>query len=272
MHPKDPVNLNLLFGDISKIPDNKEIFLVQITEFSRGGFEASLRKVTPHQGKDKSSERKARDMQREIERQIHSTCREIRHKVKELGCDRILTLTRSRGDAHSNGDIHFWQAAVQRFIASLRRIGYFFQYVAVPQRHRSGEWHCHIAINNRINIEDARCQWRSIAGARSNVHMSWHVRDSRLVRVAKIGCYISKTLSDDWSHFSSNARRFWASLGSTPRRRVWIIKARDLNEAFCILASQLRLDIQKILSRPECYVRHSDGDGIFLNYLPGLDL
>lgn len=262
--------VHLLFGDNSNELEITENFLVRLTEFSNGGFEATVRRVGIG-SKGQERERDQRDIIRDRLRQIAQTRQAIRHKVKENGCDRMLTLTRAPTNCTYKDSLGWWQSSVEKFIAALRRIGYSFQYVAVPQRHKSGHWHCHIALNASIRSDDARRAWSAIAGPRSNARLSWHIKDDILTRVATIAGYITKEIALDWDEFAKNARHFWSSQGSAPRQKTWIIRAREILHALRILAAQLRLDYDAIISNPACHVFHTDGDGVFLNFLPGLE-
>lgn len=263
-------NVHLLFGDNSNEPEIPENFIVRMTEFSPGGFEVSLRRLGVR-SKGHKTARDKHDLIRDRLRQIAQTREAIRHKVKENGCDRMLTLTRAPINCSYRDSLGWWQQAVEQFIAALRRIGYRFQYVAVPQRHKSGAWHCHIALNTSIRVDDARRAWAIIAGPQSNAHLSWHIKDDIHTRVATIGGYIAKTISQDWDEFAKHARHYWSSQGSAPRQKTWLIRAREILHALRILAIQLRLDYEAIISNPACHVFHADGNGLFLNFLPGLE-
>ena len=274
MQPTKPTNfsnpdLYLLSGNISNTEDDSEIYRVKKTSFKNGGYEVDMRVVRKKKRDPEDEKASLRERERDFARKVGAARRDVRHRVKAFGCDRLMTLTRS--PAEGQWDIDNWKQAVARFIATLRRKGLRFQYVAVPQRHKSGHWHVHIAVNATIGIDTARATWSAEAGSKSYVDITRHMRDDRLTRVAKIGSYITKSLDLDWRHLPAKAKRFWSSLGSETKKTSWYIKAASFKDALEKLAHQLRLDVQKIIACQECRIIYPNGDGIFLNYLPVLE-
>lgn len=274
MQPTKPTNfgkpdLYLLSGNISNIEDDSEIYRVKKTSFKNGGYEVDMRAVKRKKTAPEDDKTSAREKEREFNRKIGAARRDVRHRVKAFGCDRLVTLTRS--PAEGTWSIDDWKRAVSRFIATLRRRGCQLQYVAVPQRHKSGQWHVHIAVNASIPVDVARSAWTAEAGSRSRVVITRHIRDDRLTRVAKIGSYITKTLDLDWLCFPTKAKRFWSSLGGETKQSCWYIRAASFRDALEKLAQQLNLDVARILDCEECRVIYPDDRGIFLNYLPALE-
>lgn len=269
--PVSPVqsDLYLLSGNISNAEGVFEIYRVKKTTFPRGGYEVDMRVINKKKNDSEQEVSNAREKERDFNRKVGAARRDVRHRVKVFGCDRLITLTRSPADG--TWTINDWKTAVSRFVATLRRRGFQFQYVAVPQRHKSGQWHVHVAVNATIAIDAARTAWTAEAGSRSHIVITRHVRDDRLTRVSKIGSYITKTLDIDWLLFPAKAKRFWSSLGGETKQSSWYIKAVSFNDALGKLAQQLRLDVRKILACEECRVIYPDGRGLFLNYLPVLD-
>lgn len=259
----------LLSGNISNAESALEMYRVKKTTFPRGGYEVDMRVIKKKKGDSQQEKSDAREKERDFNRKVGAARRDVRHRVKVFSCDRLITLTRS--PAEGAWDINDWKRAVSRFIATLRRRNFEFQYVAVPQRHKSGHWHVHIAVNTTIAIDAARSAWTAEAGSRSQVVITRHLRDDRLTRVAKIGSYLTKTLDLDWAFFPAKAKRFWSSLGGETKQSSWYIKATSFNDALKTLAQQLSLDVNKILECQECRVIYPDGHGLFLNYLPILD-
>jgi hypothetical protein len=268
-----PINslLNLSSGSISNTVEKIAIFRVRKTTFASGGYEVDMRRTQSRRKPQEVEERRGRDLQREFERKTALARKEVRQKVKNWGCDRLITLTRISASDEPYWNISHWQDAVARFLATLRRSGYRFQYVAVPQRHQSGHWHVHIAINASVKHSDAYEAWSREAGRRSTVNIRRHIRNDRLTRVAKIGSYITKTIAADWGAFKPQSKHYWSSLISRPKRTCWYIKAPSFNAALSILAGQLGLDPAKILEHEASRVIYPNDAGIFLNFLPILD-
>lgn len=242
----------LLSGNISNAQDALEVYRVKKTSFQSGGYEVDMRAVKRKKADPEDDKANAREKERDFNRKIGAARRDVRHRVKAFGCERLVTLTRS--PAEGAWSIDDWKRAVSRFIATLRRRGCQLQYVAVPQRHKSGQWHVHIAVNASIPVDVARSAWTAEAGSRSRVVITRHIRDDRLTRVAKIGSYITKTLDVDWLYFPTKAKRFWSSLGGETKQSSWYIRATSFKDALEKLAQQLRLDVGRILECEECRV------------------
>lgn len=272
-------SLNLLCSDISNTVENESYKAYRMRQKSfenggrEGGFEIHMKcleKKTSIKRRISDARNDSRTKQRDLDRKIAVARRDVRLRVKAFSCDLLLTFTRSsRGGSWQLSD---WQRAFRRLVAKLRRSGMDFKYIAVPQRHKSGEWHVHMAINKAVDIHYVLEEWKKLAGENSAVNITGRRHgETKLVRVAKMASYITKTLSDDWHCFPAKAKHFWGSVGAVVEQKSWIIEAESLDGAIATLASQLGIDFEKLMSNPSCRVFFRDGSGIFLNYLPFLD-
>jgi hypothetical protein len=156
----------------------------------------------------------------------------LRLRATELGVDRLFTLT-SRGHLLTRDSA---QKAWSRFALLAKRVYPTFEYIAVPETHKSGaHWHIHFATAGFLNVNVLRRLWHAVlrrqcslpggaTGAESpgNIDVSYTGRSGGVKRCRKIAGYLAKYLTKQ-AHLEFGRKSYWPSKGIAlrPPRYVW---------------------------------------------------
>lgn len=152
----------------------------------------------------------------------------VRLRCKALGVDRLVTLT-YRG---AQGDLALLKRHFHTFRQSMARNGLRLQYVAVPERHKSGGLHVHLAVSGYLPVLTLRRCWRQAIAAQGfegNVDISYN-RDAKGVsRTERIASYVSKYIAKGFEETrAANARAYWSSMGiDVPQAVADWLETRD---------------------------------------------
>lgn len=232
-----PVNFPVL--------EQREHMLCTVRGFDVGGFEMTVRAVDLQALIDSKMRAPGRRKpigerdERDVVRSVNRAKRNVRHAVKQIGCDHLLTLT-TREDANTPESLQrMWQAWVRRYRFFAREP---FPYVAIAERHPSNlkHWHLHVAVRGRLKLSIARHMWWHVCGGRGmgNVDIQYiKVPAHRfsgdvpgpLVRSAKIARYLSKYMTKDlmFTH-RPDKKRYWRSEFPLPgARHYWLKTSPD---------------------------------------------
>jgi hypothetical protein len=178
----------------------------------------------------------------------------VRFKCKEMGANRLLTLTTRETLTPDVLLVRF-----QKFLYLVERaIGEKLLYLAVPEQHPTNpdHLHLHVAINTFLNVNIIRRCWHAALVARlparedgqpdeqgsmtdfsgvnspGNVDLQYiKVRGGKCEQTVKVARYISKYITKgDFERF--NKKRYWSTKGVKvlDARRVWL-KSMTLGEA-----------------------------------------
>ncbi|MDP1718711.1 MAG: hypothetical protein Q8L40_11610 [Burkholderiales bacterium] len=222
--------------------EDREHFLATVHGFGAGGFEASIREVDlqalvnarmrPRGARKPESDRDPRDVVRSVARSRKT----IRHCVKTIGADHMLTLT-TREDENSPESL---MVRFKRFVRAYRSFSKdAFDYVAVPERHPTNpkHWHLHIAVRGWVKLNIARQVWWNCCGGRGmggidvkRFKVSCHPNGSPkgpLVKSEMIARYLSKYMGKDliFAH-RPDKKRYWRSEFDLPEARRYWLKTR----------------------------------------------
>lgn len=148
----------------------------------------------------------------------------VRHRVKAIKADRMLTLTYRENQTDWDRLTHDFK----RFIRRLRKSFPQFEYVAVPERQKRGAWHMHLAIRGRMNAKIVRSIWLSVVG-QGNVDITNPYKYRR--HRHKLACYLAKYLVKAFGEGETNMRRVWSSRGiKIPPAKCWGEKFTNWND------------------------------------------
>ena len=249
--------------------EHRDHYLATVHGFDTGGFECTVRLIDLQGVVDRkmcgSGRRKpvAERDENDIETAVRRAKRNVRHAVKQVGCDHLLTLTTREKENTPEQLAKQWKG----FVRAYRSVtGDEFPYVAVPERHPSNpnHWHLHVAIRGGFygkcelrgarvgKLELARRLWWNTCGGRGmgNIDVA-HIKvgahqdgtpKGPLVRAAKVARYISKYMSKDlmFSH-RPDKKRYWRSEFDMPKARRYWLQTRPeagLGEAFVELRTR----------------------------------
>lgn len=238
-----------------------------IQAFSTGGYEATIKLVDVEKvaaardaseygylrGKRLPVPEESRN-ESDIERAAQRARKTVRHKCKEMGADRLLTLT-TREVLPIEELLKAWQ----KFTYLIEKAtGDRFLYLAVPEPHPSNpeHLHLHVAVNTFLKVEIVRKCWhaalmgrggrtdsraasaRPPVGALRGKNSPGNV-DLQLIKVrskhkvmSRVARYISKYVTKDCLQ-RFNKKRYWSTKGVQLMevRRIWLKSASDENGA-----------------------------------------
>ena len=165
-----------------------------------------------------------------LQKSVQRSRRTIKDRCKSMGADRLLTLT-TRADI-TNLD-EFWALfdSFRRLLKKrLKRSNNSFSYVAVPELHKNGSYHFHLAISGFYDVYLLRSCWRFVLKKRGytfynekkcviqgdgNVDITdpkRYKRSRKASTPSSIASYIAKYLSKDLAVLF-NKKRFASSRG-----------------------------------------------------------
>lgn len=255
-------------GDFPHVPYTQEKYQyrLKVQPFSSGGYEAVVKLVDVEQvARLKESQqlgilKKTRTERPPEEREdaILSAKRRakqmVRYKCKEMGANRLLTLT-----TRQTLDVDTLLYSFQRFLYLVERaMGDALLYVAVPEQHPTNpdHLHLHVAVNTFLNVNVIRRCWHAALSARlparkdcqpsgsegmpdysgknspGNVDIQYiKTSGGRGAQTVKVARYISKYITKgDLERF--NKKRYWSTKGVKvlDARRLWL-KSMSLADA-----------------------------------------
>jgi hypothetical protein len=217
-------------------------FLATVQAFSRGGYEVTARRVDAQQIAERRclaprtvvrqrSEAAPEARDENIRRARFRAKRRVRHNCKQIGADRLLTLTTREQSSTPESMLQRWQHWL-RLVE--RALGRPFHYVAVLEPHPSNPQHLHIhvAVAVYLNVNVLRHCWWQVCGGRGmgNVHVKRLGGAEIERRVSRVASYISKYLMKD-TLCRFNKKAYWASRVRLPEVRRYWLKAQDLSAA-----------------------------------------
>ena len=151
-------------------------------------------------GKSENADSNLKDSAKRAKQQVRLRC-------KAIQADHMVTLSyrgAMRDKVRLRRDFRAFRERVGRVLG--------FEYVAAPERHKSGGWHLHIAVRGRQNIRVMRSIWWSIVGrAMGNVHVRSPYKEKGLRH--KLAAYIGKYVTKDFQEHKANEKRYWSSKG-----------------------------------------------------------
>jgi hypothetical protein len=255
-------------GDFPHLPYTQEKYQyrLKVQPFSSGGYEAVVKLVDVEQVarlkesqelgilKKPRTERPPEEREESILSSKRRAKQTVRYKCKEMGANRLLTLT----TRETLPDDVLLQC-FQKFLYLVHRaIGEKLLYVAVPEQHPTNpdHLHLHIAVNTFLNVNIIRKCWHAALVARlparedgqpdvqggmpdcsgsnspGNVDIQYiKVRGGKCAQTVKVARYISKYITKgDFERF--NKKRYWSTKGVKvlDARRLWL-KSMSLGEA-----------------------------------------
>lgn len=169
----------------------------------------------------------------------------IRDGVKAMGLVHMLTLTSARLAMHRcHGG---WTSAAAEMRAFFRSQGY--QYVQVFGLHEDGRLHIHAGISADADLDAILARWRSVAGEQSGADLVEIERDGDdLASMSTLANYLSKNCKESWLKFWKQEKRVFSSRHKGPVVEVMTIEAATIQEAAAIVALDLGISLEKLLS------------------------
>jgi len=238
-------------------PSDQANVVLKIQPFKAGGYEAiakfvclpDLARMLDAPRKSGSREKPEHQDQETVRRSIQRSKTKVRHLIKSMGADRLLTLTKREKDPALFWTLEQWAASWSRFVLQCKRAGIEFQYVAIPELHKKGNYHLHVALCGRIHINTARRIWWAICGGhgQGNIDVKYRPNQSATERLAGLAKYLSKYLTKQFGADAFNKKRYWASRHDLPPAIRVILRALDIRAALAEFAEWKSLDFDALM-------------------------
>ena len=208
----------------------------------------------------------------DIARSLQRAAKNTRLRIKSMGCDRLLTLTRRESNLATFWRLDDWKAAWKRFIRLCAQAGASLSYVAVPEKHQKGNYHLHAAIVGKVSINVLRRCWWACCGGRGqgNVDIAFKRNVTDYKRRAGVAKYVSKYIGKQKGIALFNKKRYWSSTHALPSPRRYVLDGSHVYEALIELAGILHLDINAVLDKKLVWV-FPNLSGAWFNYDERLD-
>lgn len=233
------------------ISQDASYYVLKVQRFKAGGYEMvcgemDLQKIiysmdSPRKtGKREKTEQNENDV---ISSQQRAK-RKVRHLIKSIGCDRMLTLTKREVEGSVFWTISDWKNAWDKFNRLVRKAGLCIEYVAVLEQHKKGNYHLHAAIVGRLNVNLIRNIWLSCVGAgkgSGNVDIRYRPDCTDLKRREGLAKYVSKYITKQFGNVEFNKKRYWASKHKLPAAERYILKAKTVYQALDEICEQFGL-------------------------------
>jgi hypothetical protein len=152
---------------------NPDPFVAKIQPFASGGYEVTITKVdleriarTMDSCRPTGKREKGEQSENDIISSKQRAKKKLRHLIKSMGCDRLLTLTRREKDESEFWTVEEWAANWKKFVRLCAKAGCDLVYVAVLERHKKGNFHLHAAILGKVSVKIMRGIWWAICGGR----------------------------------------------------------------------------------------------------------
>lgn len=291
-----PLDHPLVRGEPINTPiyDQDYQWRLKIQSFTQGGFEAKAvlvnrnhlsRLINLNRERSRRPKPKEKDeaaTKRDLEKCAYRAARRVRQLCLEIRADRLLTLT----SRNLLNDYDKLIATWKRFMRLLETAGEKFEYVAVPELHKNGEYyHVHAAINSFARVETLRRCWQIALGGKgdergSNALGNVDIKSTRrkgkhknkqAVGVAKYICkYITKSYME---HHQFNRKRYWAPRSiKLPETTAEWMQAETVADAVHELYSRFDTAIMaEVVKDKSMYITEANVPMLFFRYLPNED-
>lgn len=264
---------------------------LKIQPFSQGGFEAKAvlvnrnhlnRLINANRERGRRAapkEKDEADAKRDLEKCAYRAARRVRHLCLEIRADRLLTLTTRGLLTEYDQVIGTWK----RFMRILENAGQKFEYVAVPELHKSGEhYHIHAAMNGFVRADMLRRCWQIALGGKGdergenalgNVDIKRSKRNhyDSAKHALGIAKYISKYITKSYlEHHQFNRKRYWAPRSiKLPETMAEWMQAEKVADAVQELYTRFDTAIMVEAVRDRSlYITEANAPMIFFRYLP----
>jgi hypothetical protein len=246
-------------------------YVFKVQRFASGLFEVVCRQIDlPALGRMLIAPRKTgkREQQKEVNQEsvLKATARAkktLRHKIKSMLCDRLATFTFREKDGDTFKTREEVLSAWKYFQKLLKKNGIQFDYVAVLERHKKGNYHIHAAINSYLDVKIVRALWWKAVGGKGqgNIDVSFKHHLSRSSRLRGVAKYVSKYLSKDSEENIFNKKRYMSSRHEMPEKLTFLSNASSLMDAL----KEARSKFSAHIDSKGDFFPFLDGSGFWLN-------
>jgi hypothetical protein len=295
---------------LSNTPSYKESehYSLSVQPFRAGGYEATIRLVDLQEAADRAerpriygervepSERSEDSLQ--VARQRAKAM--VRKRIKDMGGNRLCTLTVRQNDALGYLSPDEWAKAFAKYVRLLRRAGLMNDYVAIMEPHKKGlerlaarrdassgahgvaaaaTWdiplHIHFVTrsNFKMPINLMRKCWLIASGRDGNIDVQWlRSENGSDEAIEKVAAYATKYITKGLAEFERfNKKRYWSAGLPLLKKGITWMRSRGLSDAFNEAREALGLSDSKLgemVAGRKVFI-FPDGCGLWLNVRPG---
>ena len=229
-------------------------YVATLQVFRAGGYEVLCKPIDLHEvarmadaprktgkrEKDEDADQNPEDQARSVQR----SKKKMRHKIHSIGCDRLLTLTHREKDQAIFKTKDWWAESWEKFLRIASKAGVQFEYVAVLEKHKKGNFHLHVALKGFMPVKRLRRIWCVCCGGRGmgNVDVKFRQDLPPMRRRKGLARYLSKYMAKQIGDVEFNKKRYWSSKHQLPDARRYILKAQDSDGALQELVEMLNLN------------------------------
>jgi hypothetical protein len=209
--------------------------------------------------------------------------RKARLTIKNLGCDRLLTLTKRENNPDDFCTPEQWKKDWAYFCKLVKKAGVELRYVSVLEPHKKGNFHLHAAVVGHLPINQLRGIWWAVCGGRGlgNVDIKFKPHLSDAKRRAGVARYVSKYITKQYeivdddggvklsSHVDFNKKRYWASRSVLPAVKKIVLSAADFIDAVQELADVFGFYLTDFFNKAYKFPGNDafpHGSGLWFNY------
>ncbi len=237
----------------------KRHFVLKVQPFDAGGAEYTivsldLEQIARSADAPKQGGKREKGVQNEndIISSVNRSKKGVRLRVKNIGADRMLTLTKRYdfSDISTIWTPEEWGTAWYKFIRLCKKNGVEFPYVAILERHKTGPFHLHAAITGNVPVKVLRAMWYKCVGCKGgNVDISFKPAKSDYERRSGLAKYLTKYMSKQIGMTEFCKKRYWHSKHKLPAVKRFILDARTVASALYETASIFGFDSSEVCKR-----------------------
>lgn len=257
----------------------REHWAATVQPFRAGGYEVTLkchdlqqaadRALIPRRfGKREDTGERSQDSLNVSRQRAKAT---VRKRIKDMGANRLCTLTVRQSDALGYKSPEWWAASFSKFARSARSHGMLVDYVTVLEPHKKGlsrlrsrellcgsegQWdiplHIHFVTRHdlKMPINLMRKLWGLASGSERgdcNVDVQFLGRTDCDGTIDKVAAYASKYITKGLAEFERfNKRRYWAAGKPLLAKGRYWMRGRTLQAAFDEMRKRLGISDQQL--------------------------
>lgn len=254
--------------------ESEKNYYLNLREFKDGSFEGIVKAVRPMQKelieasmngtlfncplpsyREKETDPEALEYDRiqNHRRAVRRAKQNIRWLCKEMGVDRLFTLT-YRENVEDREKV---KSDFKEFIRLARKRYPGLLYVSVLEKQERGALHLHFATKGYLSIEFLTACWHKALGFKTVQHgeaspgsanvayrKSRWGRANPVWKTAKLAGYITKYLGKTFDETTTEKRRYWhAKAASVPNKQRFWVSGNNIIEAIRSARSLLRFHV-----------------------------
>lgn len=283
--------------------ENTHYLQAKIQPFRAGGYEATCLWVDAQKLIDPPPAERSRGPRVEMdERSVESiessrrrAKKAVRHRIKDMGGNRLCTLTVRQTPELGCLNPDDWSAAFKRYVRLLHRAGLLSDYVAILEPHKIGldrilakeassnleDWniplHLHFVTRSvwKMPIDLMRKLWKvalTPLGRDGNIDVQFmRSRHGENEVIDRVASYATKYITKGWGTLERfNKKRYWSAGEKLMEKgRVWL-RARSIDVAFKEFISMFHISNEHLseLNANKCIFFFPDGSGFWMNVRP----